>query len=73
MRLNISNSLFSTYNILADISAIHSCVALTNDDLGNDDRENNIVAVHKYVVEKTGEIKNESVLFALPGDAFRDK
>lgn len=59
LKLNVSKSILLSDNIIVDIRDIHSVVSLGNDDMGDDDNENNIIAVKKHINEKSGESIDE--------------
>lgn len=71
--INIGLSPFASKNIIADIKDIQSVVSLGNDDIGEDDRENNVISIQSYIDETSGQNIDELAYFTLPGDAFRDK
>ena len=52
--INIAQSPFVSSTIIADASDVQSVVSLGNDDLGEDDREGNVIAVKKYTCGTTG-------------------
>lgn len=57
--INIGTSPVASHNIIVDIKDIQSVVSLHNDDIGEDDKEGNVVMVEKYIDEATGEIVNQ--------------
>jgi hypothetical protein len=46
---------------------------LNNDDLGEADKDGNVVLVRKHVCGVTGAVIEKECVFTLPGDAYRDK
>lgn len=54
LRINVSKTILVSKNIIVDIKDIHSVVAMGHDDLGDDDKDNNIIAVYQHIDEKTG-------------------
>jgi hypothetical protein len=52
--ITIAQSPFVSNFIIADVADVQSVVSVGNDDLGEDDRESNIIAVKKYVCGTTG-------------------
>ena len=45
LKINVSTSILTSRNIIADISSVQAVFSLKNDDLGEDDVENNMVSV----------------------------
>lgn len=52
---------------------MQSVVSLGDDDLGEDNKDGNVISVDKYIIESTGEEVTQQTAFTLPGDAYRDK
>lgn len=73
LRLNISKTVLLSRNIIVDVRDIHTVTSLGSNEYGTEGREHDVVAVHRYIDEKTGQEVNELELFSLLGDAFRDK
>ena len=53
LRVNVSSSILASHYIIVDIRDIHSVVSLGNNDIGDDNGENNIIAVRNHIDEKT--------------------
>ena len=72
LRIKIAKSPLQTYSIIANVKDTRSICALGDDDLGADDVEGNILQIHSYVDEATGE-RHSNGVFSLPADANRSK
>lgn len=73
LRINFSKSLLSYNSIIVDIREVFSLVSLSNNDLGEDDGENNVIVVNSHIDESTGTQVFDPLLLNLLGDAHRDK
>lgn len=73
LRITINTTLLSTRSIIADVKDVHSVLSLSNDDLGSDDTEGNVVIVHKHIDAATGEQVNDVIALTIPADAYRNK
>lgn len=60
-------------NILVNPVHIKSVVSLDGDDLGEPDKDGNVILVDQHIVESTGEKVEESIFLTVPADAYRDK
>lgn len=56
LQINIGTSAFASKDIIVDVRDIKSVVSLNHDDLGEDDKEGNIVVVSKYICGATGKL-----------------
>jgi hypothetical protein len=69
--INVGQSAFSTYDIVADVRDIQSILSLGNDNLGRDNTEGNILRIDRYL--KSNQLVEEGIALTLPADAFRDR
>jgi hypothetical protein len=46
---------------------------LNNDDLGDADKDGNVVLVRKHICGSSGATFENECVYTLPGDAYRDK
>lgn len=54
LKINVSTSILTSRNIIADISSVQAVFSLKNDDLGEDDIENNLVNVSNFLDLNSG-------------------
>ena len=71
LKINVSTSVLTSKNIIADISNVQSVFSLKNDDLGEDDIENNLVSVQNFLDLNSGKTV-EVDQFLLPADSWKD-
>jgi hypothetical protein len=48
-------------------------ISLSNDDLGDEDMDNNVIILNRYRDVKTGDTILVPLVLVLPADAYRDK
>lgn len=72
LKINVSGSLLSSQDIIADVENINAVFSLSNDDLGEDGVENNILEVKNFRYVGSNEVVQEAQ-FLLPAEAWRDK
>mmetsp|Transcript_17786 Transcript_17786/g.17009 ORF Transcript_17786/g.17009 Transcript_17786/m.17009 type:complete len:143 (+) Transcript_17786:578-1006(+) len=72
VRITVGKTMVRTYDILADPKDIMSVVSLANDDLGEEDLDQNIISIGSYLNLDTGRMVNETRIFTLPADAYRN-
>jgi hypothetical protein len=70
--INVGNSAFSSTNIIVDVRDIVSIVSLGGDDLGEENKDGNVLAINRYFCVAEGKWIEEPRALSLPGDAFRD-
>ena len=63
--VNYCDTPFSQRRIVADVKDIHSVVSLSNDDLGEQDRESNVIAINAYHEESSGNKASEPLILTL--------
>ena len=51
---------------------MRSVVSLTGDDLGDQDREGNVIHVSEHI-DEDGRVVKDDAIYTVPADAFRDK
>ena len=71
LSINYQESLLSSKTIYAEAKSIMSIASLDNDDMGEEDVENNILAVLDFIDAATGE-PGSGAQFILPADSYRD-
>jgi len=73
LRITINETVLSTSEIIVDTKDIKSVVALGNDDLGEDNKDGNVLYVKRYFDKGLGKWVETERALSLPGDAFRDR
>jgi hypothetical protein len=73
IHINIGESAFSSSDIIVDVRDIKSMVALGNDDLGEDNKDGNVLYIKRYFNKSTGKWVEAPRALTLPGDAYRDR
>lgn len=71
LRLTISTSPFTSTQIIADQSLTQGILSLSNDDMGENDIENNLVEIMNFRNAKTNEVTAVDQ-FLLPADSYKD-
>ena len=71
--INFGESAFTSTDIIVDIRDVKSIVSLGGDDLGEENKDGNVLKLSKYYDKKTGQWVNQERALTLPGDAFRDR
>lgn len=71
--INFGESAFTSSDIIVDIRDVKSIVSLGGDDLGEENKDGNVLKLSKYYDKKTGQWVNQERALTLPGDAFRDR
>lgn len=71
LKINVSTSILTSKNIIADVSSVQAVFSLKNDDLGEEDIENNLVNVENFLDLTSGKTV-ENGQFLLPADSWKD-
>jgi hypothetical protein len=72
LKVAIGISPFINKTIIVNPVHVRSVVSLTGDDLGDKDREGNVIHVSEYI-DEDGKVVKADTIYTVPADAFRDK
>jgi len=73
LQINVSQSVLSTFDIIVDVRDIVSIVALGNDNMGDANRDDNVLSINKYFCLASNKWIETPRALSLPGDAYRDR
>lgn len=73
LNINVGLSAFTSTDILVDVKDVQSIVALGNDDLGEENRDGNVLRITRYFDKRNNQWVEEERALTLPGDAYRDR
>lgn len=71
--VTVGETAFTSNDIIVDVKDIKSVVALGNDDLGEENKDGNVLLVNRYLDKSTGQWVEQERALTLPGDAYRDR
>ena len=71
LKINFQETLLSSKTVIASVNNVMGMVSLSNDDIGEDGVENNVVSIRNYIDTATGETVEYNQLI-LPGDSYKD-
>jgi hypothetical protein len=73
LRISINETVLASSEIIVDTRDIKSVVALGNDDLGEDNKDGNVLYIRRYFDKAQNKWVDSERALSLPGDAFRDR
>ena len=73
LRITINETIVASSEIIVDPKDIKSVVALGDDDLGEDNKDGNVLYIRRYFDVSTNAWVETERALSLPGDAFRDR
>ena len=71
LELVVSTSPISSRTIHANMNDCHAVFAMSNDDIGEEDVDNNVIQINNFVDDSGNVIDTDT--FTLPADAWRDQ
>lgn len=69
LNINVSSSIFTSKNIIAEVKNTQSVFSVSNDDIGENDIDNNVINVKNYI-DGSEIVKSGS--FVLPAESWKD-
>jgi hypothetical protein len=73
LRISIAESFLSSSEIIADVKDVKSVMSLGNDDLGEENKDGNVLLINRYFDVSSKQWVENNRTVTLPGDAFRDR
>lgn len=71
LQIAVSTGPLTSKNLIVGTNDAQGVFSMSNDDIGEDDLENNIIQLFNYIDASTGETVKEGS-FVLPADGFKD-
>lgn len=73
LRIKIAETFLSSSEIIADVKDVKSVMSLGNDDLGEENKDGNVLVINRYFDTSNKQWVEKNRTVTLPGDAFRDR
>ena len=73
LRISVGTTTFSSRDLIVDVRDIKSVLSLSDNDLGRDNLDANLVVVSKHYDITQEKVIEEETLLTLPADAYRDR
>lgn len=73
LRISVGTTVLSSRDLIVDVKDIKSVLSLSDNDLGRDNLDSNLVVVAKHYDAVQDKVIEDETLLTLPADAYRDR